>query len=275
MHKLQRKYTRERHLKRLTNTDKTSEMLNFIVPLKSPKVSNDWEIASQLCNRTLYSICQQTSSRFRVVLVCNEAPVDCYQHESLEIIEGDFSVPSEEGGSMGDKFRKVIRGANRIKEHMEDSEFFMVVDADDLVNEKLAHTAKENKESNGWYFERGYIYPDGGYWVYEKKDFHNYCGTSSIVKCKKEDITIYGKDEDRLFPEGHTTIRKEFKKRGREISKLPFIGACYTIETEENHSKKRWSGWNGVEIFMKKITSARPIFLNSIRKKFGMKYEKA
>ncbi len=247
-------------------------MLNFIVPLKSPEVSRDWEVTSRLCNRTLYSICRQTCPRFRVVLVCNERPVNCYQHENLEVIEGSFPVPDEELGNMDDKFRKLRRGALRLKGIMRNEEYFMAVDADDLVHRGLAKKVNSDACENGWYFPYGYIYPNNSYFVFVKNEFYKYCGTSSVVKCYIEDMPNSEKDSGSFYPGGHSNIVKRYNDAERPLKSIDFIGACYTVDSGENHSGVSWRGWHGKKRFIEKMLNMRPIIWNQISHKFGMGY---
>jgi hypothetical protein len=68
-------------------------MLTFIVPIKSRKIANSWTLVSQLAERTLRSICNQTSSNFRVVVVCNEKPDIQFEHPHIDYIQVDFLIP--------------------------------------------------------------------------------------------------------------------------------------------------------------------------------------
>jgi hypothetical protein len=206
------------------------------------------------------------------VLVCNERPVNCYQHENLEVIEDDFPVPDEELGNMSDKFKKLRRGAIRLRGVMKDEEYFMAVDADDLVHYKLAEKTKSNSQKKGWYFEYGYVYPNKGHFVYRKSEFYKHCGTSSILKCGKREMPKSKKDTDSIYPVGHTEVVEKYENLGGGLDALSFPGACYTVDSSENHSGVSWRGWHGRKRFIEKVLNVRPIIWNKISHKFGMGY---
>lgn len=85
-------------------------MLVFVIPIKSPKVATSWSGVCQLFERTLRSVCNQTSSDFRVVVVCNEIPQIEFNHSSVEYLKVDFPVPKLTYGAKGnDKAKKNCR----------------------------------------------------------------------------------------------------------------------------------------------------------------------
>jgi hypothetical protein len=198
--------------------------------------------------------------------------VNCYQHGNLELIEDDFPVPDEELGNMSDKFRKLRRGASRLKSVMDNQEYFMAVDADDLVHRRLAEKAKSDECKNGWYFKCGYIYPNNGFFVYRKDNFYKYCGSSSLVKCQKSDMPKSEKDSESFYPGGHVNVVKRYKNKNRKLSPLGFPGACYTVDSSENHSGVSWRGWHGRKRFVEKVLNVRPVIWNRISHKFGINY---
>src|SRR5690606_1555588 len=103
-------------------------MLTFIIPVKSKKVSNSWGYFSKLFERTLKSICNQTSNKFRVVVVCHEKPDTDFEHPNLEFIHVDFEPPllnpdtkdKHDGLKEEDKARKILAGLDYIKKYDQD-----------------------------------------------------------------------------------------------------------------------------------------------------------
>src|SRR5689334_19347682 len=88
-------------------------MLVFVIPLKSPQVSKSWERVSKLFERCIKSVCNQTSTDFHAVVVCNEKPKIEFTHPNITYLTVDFPNPNEKTlVSQGDtdKGRKILKG---------------------------------------------------------------------------------------------------------------------------------------------------------------------
>src|ERR687886_110512 len=260
-------------------------MLIFIVPVKSAQISTSWELASKLFERCVKSICNQTSSEFRVIVVCHERPHIEFNHPYIKYIEVSFPIPNWErtsdlGSRDRDKSRKIFTGliyARQLKPcHV------MFVDADDCVSNHLAEFVNQNSQGNGWFLNRGYEYQEGNNFIYwRKKDFHRKCGTSNIVRhdliAPPESVKLESIDWDFLY---HQDIVEAMKKRGTPLDELPFEGAIYVQENGENICNqsqvlKEMLHFNPKEIILfyarrayKSFTSKR--LTKSIRDEFGL-----
>jgi hypothetical protein len=245
-------------------------MLIFIVPLKSPAVSKDWSKVSQLCERCIRSICQQTVPDFHLFVVCNTIPTINFSHPSITYIEENFPLPGSGRTSMKDKWSKVKRGLIAAR-HLAPAHF-MVVDADDCVHRDLASLVKSVSNNQGWIFNTGYIYDEGSNWLYKKKYFDQVCGSSSIVKCELKNLPLEMSDRSEdlfMLNCGHKGISNYFIQRGTPLRLLPFIGSIYITETGENDSQNSVSKWRGTKILTKKILNLR-LLTKSIRLKYGL-----
>ncbi len=182
-------------------------MLVFLLPLQSPGASRDWGRVSRLAERTLRSICRQSSDSFRVVLVCNRRPETDFTHPALTVIEEDFPVPATREERMADKSRKINRGAVFARAwapfHL------MLADADDCVSKRLAGFVQEHPAANGWYCQTGYVHDQGSPFVYRRSSFHLLCGTSHVIRCQSGDLPARAGEADEdywLLSHGHTQM---------------------------------------------------------------------
>lgn len=259
-------------------------MLTFIIPVKSNKVSNSWEYFSKLFERTLKSVCNQTSNNFRVIVVCHEKPNTAFEHPNLEFIYVDFEPPllkpenqDKHYGLKGeDKCKKILAGLEYIKKYEQD--YVMVVDADDCISNKLAAyvDAHKSKDIPGWYFKKGYIYREGDRFIYlNKKNFNTLCGTCIIVKpsllhhtFKRKPFLVYV----------HRTINLTENK---SLRPLPIPGSIYSMGNGENlyMSKSKIKNLNSGKLFslsmiksiIRKLKKYRIKTLNnSIKSEFGI-----
>jgi hypothetical protein len=214
-------------------------MLYFIVPLRSRAASKDWNKVSRLCERTLRSLCQQTSNRFRVFLVCRDWPEMNFAHPNLRVIQEDFPIPeAKKIPQLVDKTRKLRRALIAVRE--EGGGHVMGVDADDLVHRSLAALVEANPSSNGWFFPYGYSYDEGGQWLERHNDFFLRCGTSNIIRIDRDDLPpdMDSPREKYFFLcNGHHIIVDFMVRQGRPLQALRFAAAVYVKDTGEN-----WSG---------------------------------
>ena len=217
-------------------------MIVFIIPLKSAQLSKSWSRVSKLFERTLRSICNQTSPDFRVIIVCHEKPTVNFNHPHVTYIEVDFPVPAwQQTGNpqkdyadiRRDKSRKIWTGLIHVRSL--NPSHVMFVDADDCISKRIAEFVSQNPHHNGWFISRGYEYQDGSKIIYHKKNnFYKKCGTSHIIRydlllhdsIKFDNITY-----DYLR---HRNIKEMLDEQGKSLDLLPFDGAVYITENQEN-----------------------------------------
>lgn len=215
-------------------------MLVFIIPIKSPKLSRDWALTSALFERSARAICNQTSPKFRVVVVCNEKPVTQFHHPNIHYVEVDFPPPMSdpnEAATRGYEFalskdiaRKNADKARKIRTGLDYAERFqpthtMVVDADDLVSNRLAEFVAQNPQGAGWYFKTGYLYTEGSRFLFvNRQHFNVICGTSVIVSYAQRDLLFSN-------PEFYHHC---FENPPGGLVPLPFPGTVYSMVNGDN-----------------------------------------
>jgi hypothetical protein len=212
-------------------------MLAFIIPLKSSQVSGSWELVCKLFERTLKSVCNQTSSEFMVIVVCHEKPNIAFTHPHVTYLEVDFPLPGAEYVSKEkDKMCKMLAGL--IHAHKMNASHVMFVDADDCVSKHLAAYVSKNIEHNGWFIDKGYEYrEDVGRLKARRKNFHLRTNSSHIIKTAllEPDMNVYFSDVKRensiLY---HIDTAKILKERGTPLESLPFRGVVYITDNGEN-----------------------------------------
>jgi hypothetical protein len=220
-------------------------MLIFIVPLKSKEVSKSWANTCQLLERSLYSICNQTDLRFKVIVVCSTRPEIQFDHPNIEYLEVDFDVPKTYSEKELDKGRKVVRGLLYARDFS--PSHIMVVDADDCISCNLVKYVNENSNASGWVLNNGYVYQEDSHFIYYRKShFYSWCGTCNIIKfdaCPLPDKDVKFSEDIALYYSGknHANIKEDLKKQGYLLEALPFVGAVYIIGNGENIYQKGFS----------------------------------
>jgi hypothetical protein len=171
---------------------------------------------------------------------------------------------------MHDKWRKVKRGLIAARDLA--PAHFMCVDADDCIHRGLAAFADSHPDQAGWFMETGYMHDEGSRWLFRRANFHGTCGSSSIVRCQRDELPASMEDAEDPFPIlrfGHTGIREGMIGLGRPLAPLPFIGAVYNTATGENHTSVAVRNWRGKKMLLQKLLQSR-LLTRSLREEFGL-----
>ena len=235
-------------------------MIVFIIPLKSKQVSKDWAHVSKLLTRCVRSIVNQTSDKFRVVIVCHERPDLQIDLPSIHYLDVDFLPPQLGQVNIisvmdNDKNRKMWLGLE-FAEQLNPSHV-MFVDADDCVSCQIADFVSRHPDDAGWYLNSGYVYEDGSQRIYRKPDnFYLMSGTSHIIKysllCNESMNAVYTNS----FAALHQLVVKVLADQQTPLAKLPFPGAIYIVENGENINADKESDRSGRESFLSAIENA-------------------
>lgn len=213
-------------------------MLTFVIPLLSPKLAKSWQQTTRLLERCLKSVCNQTSSNFRVLVVCHEKPNVQFEHPDIHYIEVDFPIPEPtiEAKTL-DRGRKTLKGL-LVSEQFKPTHV-MFVDADDCISKHLAEFVEKNSKENGWLVGKGYIYREGNPYLFRvRRNFYDLCGTCNIIRYDLYDLNplnLVDADFVMKYYGGHTYIREMLKAAGNPLQVLPFEGAVYSVENGENY----------------------------------------
>ncbi|MGF1568334.1 MAG: glycosyltransferase family 2 protein [Nodosilinea sp.] len=207
-------------------------MIVFIIPVKSKQAATSWAELCKLFERSLRAVCNQTSSDFRVIIVCNERPKIDFHHSHVEYLEVNFPVPEATyNARVDDRAKRVVAGLLKARDLQ--PSHVMSVDADDCISRRIAEFVGQYSENNGWYVNSGYEYQEGSSKIsIRRKDFHKICGTCNIVNYRlfnlPEKMLPYSEltGYDR-FLGGHPLAKGDLAQRGTPIEPLPFPGVVF------------------------------------------------
>lgn len=250
-------------------------MLIFVIPLVSPKVAKSWTQTVRLFERCLRSVCNQTSSHFRVVVVCNERPDVQFHHPHLHYVEVNLPIPEQMiAAKTLDRGRKTLEGL-RVAGQFAPSHV-MFVDADDCISDRLTEFVDQHPDANGWLVSKGYIYRENTRYLYRvRRNFYDLCGTCNIIKYDLYDTQaekLADADFVRHYYGGHTHIREMLKAEGNPLEFLPFEGAIYTVENGENYYNSDFNkliNRQGAISYLKTLRNYR-LLTPRLRQQFGL-----
>jgi hypothetical protein len=136
--------------------------------------------------------------------------------------------------SQKDQNRKIFTGLIYIRQS--NPSHVMVLDADDLVTNRLVEYVSKYPQQYGWFIDQGYEYQEGQKLIkHRKKDFQMRCGSSYIIRYDliNPSVNVQLKDIDWQFFE-HREIGNVMKNKGTPCVALPFAGGIYVTENSEN-----------------------------------------
>lgn len=242
-------------------------MLTFIVPLKSPEVSNSWQRVCQLFERCMRSICNQNSPDFRVVVVCHEKPKIDFTHPHIHYVKVDFPLPKDKNRiAIGhtDKGRKMLMGLVYARQF--NPTHAMLVDADDCVSKRLATLVNNSIECNGWFVNSGYKYQEGSKYIYlKRRNFNRMSGTSNIIRFDLLDLPESpeynrGYGYYKLYID-HQKVRDYMRQKGTPIKPVPFPASVYILGDENFYGNPNNFSFNFIN---------RKLLTSAIKEEFGL-----
>lgn len=208
-----------------------------MVPLRAKAVSKNWDIEMDCFKNMLDSVLSQTDDSFHLVLVCHDIPPNFDTHlPNVSVLSLDTPIPENLNEQMKDKAIKKKIGLDYIMEIAGENSYVMLLDADDIVCNRLSDFVKKNSGPAGWYFAKGYRYsystgkiiPAQSF--FGKKRFDETCGSSTIVKLNS--------NTSEIILRAHNVIEKHCRESGYPLKELPFRGAIHVLDTGNNHSRQ-------------------------------------
>ncbi|TCD07716.1 hypothetical protein EZ449_14380 [Pedobacter frigidisoli] len=247
-------------------------MIGFIVAFKPRQNSKDWTNDCVLLNRTLRSICNQTSNNFAVYLIYHDLPPELYHHPNLKFIK--FPYPFCKIENLADVYekhlndekmyvngydqgKKILFGAN---EAINDGcSHIMSVDADDLISNRIVSFVENQKsKSDVWFVSKGYIFLTNQSLLLRKPS-KMYAINGSTYIIPREYIPIPNFDSNGIesfgFFSAHNYLFYNLRERGISLRPLPFYAIVYVAHT---------SNWTNIAQTFDHL-SLKNIFLKILR----------
>jgi hypothetical protein len=223
-------------------------LVTFIIPVRHQENARDWSRLKANLTQTVASISNQTNGDWRGIIVANEGADLPDLPEKFSAVRVTF--PPNDLHELGkgskedfldafraDKGRRVLSGMLNAT----DSRFFMIVDDDDFVSSRIVQHVSDNRDANGWTIDHGYIWDDGGSFLFGHDDFSHLCGTSLIIRADlyqlPERFEEASLDWIKSMLGSHVRIASILAQRGAPLTKLPFRGAVYRVAHGGSHSQ--------------------------------------
>lgn len=225
-------------------------VLTFLISLRHPTNSADYDRVERLARRTLRSLEAQTDRRCEAVVVANRLlALPPGLSMDVRTVVVDFPAPSiHRGPSTGREAVLLDKGTKlAVASSVARSGHVMFVDADDFVNVGMTAFVGGHPQSGGWYVDEGLVVEEKSGLCYPVHRFNELCGTSLIIRrdllpCIR--FTPGTSQEDLLRQHDERTIKETFGShrylaKRLSLQPLPLMGAAYAVGTGENHSGKQ------------------------------------
>lgn len=217
------------------------EIMFIGIPLKSKKVSSDWSRVTELFNNTLRSVFNQIDPNFKVFVACHEIPETPYGDDPrLEFLPVDFAPPRWRVERNVDRYRKREVIASRVRQ--EGGGYIMLLDADDLVSNRLVKFVHDDQAPYGYVVQKGWELNYERRKISRAPAFHRLCGSCAIINWDEEDLPRFPsapescRFRDFIDNNNHPAWASASASQGRPLQPLPFRGVIYVWNNGENFS---------------------------------------
>ncbi|MEQ1789305.1 MAG: hypothetical protein ABL857_02560 [Rickettsiales bacterium] len=263
-------------------------ILTFIIPVRHQENSKNWQELKQNLTDTIRSISAQKNKNWRAVIVANHGAELPELPEQFEVKRVGFEPNRlhEQGNADKeafyesfriDKGRRVLAGML----HARETQYFMIVDDDDFVSNKLTGFVAENASANGWYIQNGYIWAHGSKILYLYSNFASFCGTSLIIRSDLYQLPASFEEATEEYIKkmlgSHVFIKGHLESQKTPLAPLSFTGAVYRVGHSGAHSQSKSSTifcfFKNREVIKKPLEFTKRIFrlrllTDSIKKEF-------
>jgi len=222
-------------------------IITFVIPVRHQDNCSDWTKLKSNLTQTLLSISKQTHPNWRAVIVANQGADLPSLPEKVEVLYVDF--PPNHLYQRGKNSKKVFYEAVRLDKgkrvlsgmlFFRDTRYYMVVDDDDLISNRLVDFIDKQKIVDGWKVTQGYVWGDGGKLLLINRAFHYLCGTSLIIRADLYNLPARIEDlPDEKIKNvfgSHIKVIDYFLERGITFNALPFRVTIYRVGYGGSHS---------------------------------------
>ncbi len=217
----------------------------FCIPLMPKANAGDWGQVCRVFQQTIRSLENQKNQNFKVLLAAQDLP-EFFPEIDLDIVHvhTPWAVEDDKSHKLRDKRWKKTTLLRHVRQA--GGGYVMMLDADDLVSNRLVEYALQERNPNGYIIEQGFAYdwkadliaPIPGVWG---KTFDAVCGSCSIIYFNREDLPPPTAQEN--SDEGpylaaklrqHAQWKHVMAEAGRPLQAVPFPGAVYVLNHDNN-----------------------------------------
>lgn len=210
----------------------------FCIPLRSRASTKDWPRIVRLLGDTLRSVFAQTDKRFEVILACQDVPdLPELADPRVTVLTTEAPTPTTFEEGMRDKGRK--KRMMGVEVGRRGGGYIMLVDADDLVSNRLVEHVLKDDNRRGYLIRDGYMLDTDRRLAKSLPDFDQRCGSCAVFYLRREDLpTSVGDDSPTFFAQirSHMEWRQHMATGERALDSFPFPASVYVVNYGDNAS---------------------------------------
>ncbi|MBA6352879.1 hypothetical protein [Colwellia sp. BRX9-1] len=250
----------------------------IVIPLKSKKISRDWQVTCDALKNTINSIVNQSDSMFTVIVAGHDCPLFllALNDARIRFVEVNYIAPDRTGANftikdlINDKNLKIITGLNALIG--EQIDWVYQLDSDDLIRSDFIESIRNFPQVPAIIIEGGYLLYQSAYRVIETNELDNLCGSTVVVNKKYldlPDVISLEKIHDIPWTKyRHMNIYKFFLGLDKECIRTQEKLVTYLLASGDNFSD-RWRD----SLFKKLKWKLKPYIQGSkITKEFKKKF---
>jgi hypothetical protein len=242
-----------------------------------------------MLERTVSSICNQTSRNFKLIIVYTDKPEIQFTDENIHYIAytypgiiisqiEDFDFMSqwftvEYAERMMDKSRKITLGCKVAKDL--GCNYLMAIDSDDMISNKITQFVNENLGSDiaGWRILNGYLYKESSRFVEKNKQIWAMNGSTHIIRADLVGIPDFETDfkllSYNLFQQHPYTYQRLIDFHNEKLLDFPFFGTVYLIHANNYSQVGKILSTNKIKQFIKLLLRGK-FLTKKIKEEFGI-----
>lgn len=249
-------------------------MIYFAVPLRAKATSQNWGEDVINLEKTLRSVAE--CKNYKVFIACHDIPdlSDDVAQLNIEFISVSLGVPRDKSQYMYDKGSKKKVAREAILKEAKVGDYFMYLDADDILRNDFMNIVKTTYEKNpdilDIIFFTGYVYDVNrklvAYLNGKNKLFYRNCGSCMVSKLTESDF-ILGDDVFLSALKSHVKFPLISLEYSRSLYCLFEPMVCYMVNHGNNDSSIRRKE-NIIEKFVNAFICKDEALLNKFQKIF-------
>ena len=214
-------------------------MLLAIIPFIADGAADDWQKAVACLERTLGSILGNPEKDLRAMVICQDRPPLKIKDDRYLFLETRQPKPNKQDlvakrTDIGIKTVEAFEAARELS-----PEYVMIVDADDLISNRLVSYVYQRPSFDAFCLKTGYEWREGSSHFTLRPVFNQVCGTSFVWRFNERLFPAHlGKTyTKRICDQAHNRVEAAMDAEGFQVDKIYKPKAVYVTGHVNQMSK--------------------------------------
>lgn len=216
-------------------SEQSKPPIYFCIPLRGKATTQSWSRVCGLLEETLTSVFAQEDSEVEAIVACHDLPDTAFRGEPrVTFLQTDRAIPANPAEQMLDKSHKKIMAGEEVCRR--GGGYMVILDADDLVSNRLASFIRATDNRRGYLFNVGYRFDARTRRIWRLEGFDEHCGSCAAFHVIPEDLLGTSGLIREIGQARHADFGDLAARVGRPLDPVPFPAVIYRENHGENHS---------------------------------------